>query len=35
MTWVVPSRYGVFSSYLTLPWFVSDSRFSDMAGQAM
>ena len=33
--WVVPSRYGVFSSYRILPLFVSDNRFSDMAGRVM
>ena len=35
MTCVVPSRYGVFSSYRTLPLGVSDRRFSEMAGPLM
>jgi len=33
MTWVVPSRYGVFSWYRTLPFGVSDRRFSAIAGR--
>lgn len=32
ITWVVPSRYGAFSTYLTLQLRVSDSRCSDKAG---
>jgi len=35
MTWVVPSRYGVFSWYRTLPFGVSDRRFSAIAGRLM
>ena len=33
MTCVVPSRYGVFSWYRTLPFGVTDRRFSAMAGR--
>ena len=33
ITWVVPSRYGVFSWYRTLPFGVSDRRFSATAGR--
>lgn len=33
MTCVVPSRYGVFNWYRTLPFGVSDRRFSEMAGR--
>ncbi len=33
ITWVVPSRYGAFSTYLTLPLRLSDSRCSDKAGR--
>ena len=32
---VVPSRYGVFNGYRTLPWRVSDSLFSDPADRLM
>lgn len=35
ITCVVASRYGVFSWYRTLPFGVSDRRFSEMAGRLM
>ena len=35
MTCVVPSRYGVFNWYRTLPFGVSDRRFSAIAGRLM
>lgn len=35
MTCVVASRYGVFNSYRTLPFGVSDRRFSAIAGRLM
>ena len=35
MTCVVPSRYGLFSGYRTLPLGVTDTRFCELAGQLM
>jgi hypothetical protein len=35
ITCVVPSRYGVFSWYRTLPFAVTDRRFSEIAGRLM